>query len=649
MEEAAAGGGLDNQDNNNQEQQDSEYDISILSGTWTGSNGRGTATGYNGTFDLIMTSCSASFSDIQSSGSSATAYVTASAKWDSYQNNRYFSTVIHFDSQNAFTTFEHTGHNTWRYTFPVTGAILTIKLTSETTAEVNEEGTAIVEDSYGSYTYEYSASYNMTKQYDNNNDSSEYNIEILFGRWAALSGSGTATGPDGTFDLSMREITASFGSINHVDDDHITTHITAVAQWAAYQDNKYIRTIDINYDNEFITVEHIGVNTWRYTFQDTGSTVTAKITSETTAEITEEGKFYLGSYLYNYSGSYKVTKGTQDNDSSEYDISIISGRWTGSGGTGTAAGSDGTYNVKMEGFTALLSSLSTESSSASVYVTSYMSCGVYQDNKYITTLARDDNDKKFMRLEHTGTNTWSYNPDNSQRKITIRFTSERTAEVNEEGRAFYPNTSRTYNYNISYSVTKQPDSTTPSPDEYDISVISGTWSGSEGSGTAEGDNGTINVMVKNFSATLSNLHASGSSANAYITGSALWDIYRNNEYVTTDKRMSGEDDYQSIIFEHIGYNTWRYITQSSHGQIKFTSPTTAEVTEDNIIIHNDSYTYQGSLSYNVTRQTDNDNNDDDNDIAPSPDPDEPEQELNNNKLTLIHGVIISRTQAITIQ
>lgn len=477
------GGGSGNQ-NNNQERQEpqeqNEYNISILSGTWTGSNGRGTATGYNGMFDLIMTNCTASFSDIQSSGSSATAYVTASAEWDAYQDNRYFSTVIHFDSDKEFITLDHTDINTWRYTFPVTGAVLTIKLTSETTAEVYEEGTAIVKDSYGSYTYEYSASYTMTKQYNNNNK-----------------------------------------------------------------------------------------------------------------------------------------------DSSEYDISIISGRWTGVSGTGTATGSDGIFDVKMESFSALFTNLTAENSLAKVYATTFTTWAAYQTNEYVTAVERYNDDAIQMTFEHVDTNTWRYNFPNSQSKITVKFTSETTAEVYEESRTLYTGSLLVYDCDLSYTITKQPDTTTPSPDEYDISIISGTWKADSGSGTATDQDGTFfSMTMKDASATFTNLQfPSASAATGYIRASTTWDVYRNGEYVTTNQRlMSDTDEAQLVIFEHIDTNTWRYITHSLQGKIKLTSETTTEITEENTAIHNGLYsTYLCNLSYNVTKQTD--------DTTPSPDTD-PGQEEN---------------------
>ena len=139
-------------------------------------------------------------------------------------------------------------------------------------------------------------------------ETKNYDISIMTGTWIASNGSGTATGPDGTFSLSMNYCQATFGDVDKTTTP-VTSYIDTIsASWDAYQNGVYIRTIPLNYSNQSVEIYNTGTNTWRYTFPSSESKITVTLTSETTADVIEEGNFGLGSYIYQYRATYTMTK-----------------------------------------------------------------------------------------------------------------------------------------------------------------------------------------------------------------------------------------------------------------------------------------------------------------------------------------------------
>ena len=139
-----------------------EYDITtILSGdsAWEGTNGSGTATGPDGTFDLRLVSARVAVKNLEMMNETGTAYVTANINWDVHQNNSYVRTIEQrwYSKQ---VDIAKAGTNTWRFSFSSTTSRLTIQLTSNSTVQVTEDGTTY----FGVYNYQYSGSYNLTKQ-----------------------------------------------------------------------------------------------------------------------------------------------------------------------------------------------------------------------------------------------------------------------------------------------------------------------------------------------------------------------------------------------------------------------------------------------------------------------------------------------------
>ena len=130
----------------------------ILPGTWTGTNGSGTALGPDGHFELHLVSLTSTFSDVRETNSVVSTLVTATALWDAYQNGQYVRTIT-LAYSNERVEGQVVDDQTLRYTFPSQESKITIEVTSDTTATVTEEGLF----GLGAYTYYYNASYDAYK------------------------------------------------------------------------------------------------------------------------------------------------------------------------------------------------------------------------------------------------------------------------------------------------------------------------------------------------------------------------------------------------------------------------------------------------------------------------------------------------------
>ena len=132
-------------------------------------------------------------------------------------------------------------------------------------------------------------------------------VNVVTGSWIGSNGRGVAIGADGRFELRMVSLSATFNSVKFTENSG-SAYVTATAVWDAYQGNSYIRTITLSYRDEYVEAQKLSSNKIRYTFPSQESKMTIEVTSETTANVIEEGNFGLGSYTYHYNGNYEVTK-----------------------------------------------------------------------------------------------------------------------------------------------------------------------------------------------------------------------------------------------------------------------------------------------------------------------------------------------------
>ena len=282
----------DNRTNQNQDNQNTGYDFSIIAGSWTASNGTGSATGANGTFDLRMRHVVASFSNVQVSGNSATATASTSSEWNAYQNGAY-ATTIYNDYSQATITIQRTGENIWRYTFPDSTSTITVTITSPTTANVTEEGTT-------SDGYRYTGSYTMTK--DDPDSPETYDISALQGTWRPSSGGGSATGNGGSYDLRLNSNGSLTLSNVQVNGNTLSGNMSGTIYWNVYQNGIRIMTAGLEYSR--LEMHSVGGNTWRTS--DNKATLT--LTSQTTASVREQGTFWAYGYPYEYDIVYDIAK-----------------------------------------------------------------------------------------------------------------------------------------------------------------------------------------------------------------------------------------------------------------------------------------------------------------------------------------------------
>ena len=277
---------------NNPHQQTTAYDLSIMAGSWTASNGTGTATGYDGTFDLRMVHVNASFSSVKVSGSTATAIASTSSEWEAYKNGAY-TTSIYNDYEHETISIQNIGGNRWRYTFPDSTSTITVTITSSTTAEVYEEGTT-------SDGYRYSGNYTMTK--DDPSSQETYDFSAFQGTWTISRGRGSATGNGGNYDL----VPSSLGTLTihslQENGDTLTGSMTGTLYWNVYQNGTQVLRAGLEYSR--LEAQRISGNTWRSTTGNSDLT----LTSQTTASVHEKGIFRAYGLSYQYDIVYTLTK-----------------------------------------------------------------------------------------------------------------------------------------------------------------------------------------------------------------------------------------------------------------------------------------------------------------------------------------------------
>lgn len=171
-------------DNPNPNNPETEYDISVLTGTWKASTGTCTFTDPTGTFTLVPgdEGINFSFSDIQQvNDDSANIVMEADIHWKGGTN------ISGRFSRNS-RTFHHIGVNVWRWVVndPDADDTITITITSPTTLEVEESSTNAEQHQI------YSARYTLVKQ-----SATTPNINDINGTWCITGGTLTYLSEDG--------------------------------------------------------------------------------------------------------------------------------------------------------------------------------------------------------------------------------------------------------------------------------------------------------------------------------------------------------------------------------------------------------------------------------------------------------------------
>ena len=135
-----------------------KYDIaSVLNGEWYGLSGSGTATGEGGTYGLLLSSMTISIVKTQVTGNTGTSYITYRQTWTTSDGVWDYRTLLYGDAEKM--NMSHVGSDMWRLEGS-DGTVVTVTLTSETTAIVTQDGTADIEG----YPYDYSVRYTIRKR-----------------------------------------------------------------------------------------------------------------------------------------------------------------------------------------------------------------------------------------------------------------------------------------------------------------------------------------------------------------------------------------------------------------------------------------------------------------------------------------------------
>lgn len=571
-----------------------ELDLSILDGTWTGTSGSGTATGQGGTFTIRMTSATARLSDARANGSIGTArLVSYSSYWDAYQNGMRTTSVPVQRSSDTFR-LRRTGSNMWEFIDPIGWATVTVALLSETSAYVTEEGIIDVDD----YLYRYTASYTMTKTSSPTpTPSYELDLSILNGAWTGTSGSGTATGHDGTFTISMTRATARVSDA-WADGSTGTARLASYSShWDVFQNGTRFEPVSVPRAGDVFSLRRTGSNTWEFVDPSGWLTATIELLSETSAWVTEEGIAEIGGWRYRYTASYGMTKTSSPvptpsptpTPTTEIDVSSLDGSWEASSGTGTATGYDGTFDLDLTYGAASFTGTRSTGDSATTRTTANASWRVTQGGSWIKTIDLDHYDES-ITLTRTETNTWEWSLSGRSR-LTFTLTSSTTATVVEEG--IFTLDGWQYRYTVSYTMTKTSTPTpAPSP-ELDFGTPAGWWEVVSSSGTAKGVN-AFDLDMSYGTASFVDTWGADNSATATLTALASWNVLHSGTQVGTI------DLDHAITLARTGINTWEWALSERSLIITLTSSTTATVTEEGVFTF-DGWQYRYTVSYAMAK------------------------------------------------
>ena len=140
----------------------------------------------------------------------------------------------------------------------------------------------------------------------------ELDIGILDGTWKGVSGSGTATGPDGTYTLKMTSASARLADTQARGDTGMTSLKSYSNYWDAYQEGMRTTSVKMWRPSGVLDIRRTASNTWELDLTSGQSKLELRLLSETELSVTEEGTFDVehahGSDTYGYVARYTLTK-----------------------------------------------------------------------------------------------------------------------------------------------------------------------------------------------------------------------------------------------------------------------------------------------------------------------------------------------------
>jgi len=135
----------------------------------------------------------------------------------------------------------------------------------------------------------------------------EYDLADLQGEWLVEGGSGTATGADGPYSLSLE---GGYFKGFLLEETENVAWVQVDYSLLCRATNPLGQSVSLQLrDAGEARVNKVGVNSYRYVFPG-GSQLTVTLLSETRARVQERGTLTVNGYPYTYSGSYSFRKKT---------------------------------------------------------------------------------------------------------------------------------------------------------------------------------------------------------------------------------------------------------------------------------------------------------------------------------------------------
>ena len=278
---------------------------------------------------------------------------------------------------------------------------------------------------------------------------------VLAGTWNGIDGSGMVMNTGRSVGLLMSHMSITFTRPQMVEDVG-TTSITQGQYWD-YTDGVQIYQAQLAGNNIQNNITHIGADTWQLDASDGTKTIIV-ITSDITAEVTQEGMENSSGSLYQYSVQYKMQK------EGLYNVSALSGNWKDTtpynAGIGSATGS---YNDTLELRVSSANISLNEANASDISINHSVNFGVYSNSMYITSVS-PSYPKESVSVQKLGNDTFTYtlkgfdpntgSPSSaSSVTVQIKLTSNVTSEVTETGH--FRLSGRLYTYHVFYKLTKQ--------------------------------------------------------------------------------------------------------------------------------------------------------------------------------------------------
>ena len=288
--------------------QSTTYPFTTLTGTWTASNGSGTATGGGVNATMTLKGGQVSLTNATSGGS---LDVSANIRWDAVQNG----SVLVSDVRDNFggsgsKTFTHVSGNTWRLSGTDDDGpySTTVTITSATTATVERDGYYSDNDFSGVH---FHMSYTITKQASEQtpgNQSGTYDISALTGTWTVSNGIMTVKEGNETGSGTVSGTVTFSNVVVSGDNKSVKATMTRTYDWV--RDNG-----QSGHEDEVLypVFEKRGNNVWYYSKygtlkNDEEDTITLTMTSSRTANVVEDDRNPLDPNSDYYHCTYTLTK-----------------------------------------------------------------------------------------------------------------------------------------------------------------------------------------------------------------------------------------------------------------------------------------------------------------------------------------------------